>query len=415
MQASRPPGLRADVRCRPTARLPTIAGVFETFAATFPAHCAVVLGTNYRSTAPIVGASAAVIEQNKRRRPKRLAAAATGPAELVELCCCRTAECELAQLADAIGCLRDSGTPLASIAVLYRTRAVGAAVRTTLHGRGINAKAFHQAGGGGSVGGVVSRSGGSAERVLALLRLTARQRTDQPVTDPGLFKTVADPATCKHTVCPPPAVLAQVLAQAGGGGGGATLQQLAGRPGLSGLRPFVQMLGDLRRKCCGSALGCAADAVTTALNFVKLPPRRPASSSKGGEFVHDYETAELLKVAKAYTATHRREHAAIALGGGGGADPLGAHDLFGDPTAVGRARAAAGGQAVGGGGGSLLVGLLDAVALAAVDDEPIRAAKPLCGKAAGGKTADETDAVALSTVHKAKVRCAPAPPRLFPH
>ena len=99
-------------------------GVFGVFQRHVNGARAITLSQNYRSTRNIVQAATAVIKHNPGRVDKQVFTAAA-PGRKVELCECRNAHLEADWVVSRVLALQQQGTPLSSIAVLYRTHAVG--------------------------------------------------------------------------------------------------------------------------------------------------------------------------------------------------------------------------------------------------------------------------------------------------
>ena len=99
-------------------------GVFGVFQRHVTGARAITLSQNYRSTRNIVQAATAVIKHNPGRVDKQVFTDAA-PGRKVELCECRNAHLEADWVVSRVLALQQQGTPLSSIAVLYRTHAVG--------------------------------------------------------------------------------------------------------------------------------------------------------------------------------------------------------------------------------------------------------------------------------------------------
>jgi DNA helicase-2/ATP-dependent DNA helicase PcrA len=104
------------------------------FEQTYPGTRVVTLGRNYRSAEPILRAAAAVIENNQRRRPKRLSSE-VGRGEPVAVYLAGDEADEARFVADEIERLRGA-TSLGEVAVLYRVNAQSRSFETELVRRG---------------------------------------------------------------------------------------------------------------------------------------------------------------------------------------------------------------------------------------------------------------------------------------
>ena len=96
----------------------------------------VTLSQNYRSSKNIVDAATAVIKPNPHRIDKQVFTAAAAGAK-VELCECRNAALEADWVVTRLLELQAEGTPLSSVAILYRTHAVGREIYKALKDKSI--------------------------------------------------------------------------------------------------------------------------------------------------------------------------------------------------------------------------------------------------------------------------------------
>ena len=115
-----------------------IGNILE-FEEQFPGARLVMLGENFRSTAPILAAADALIRKNKRRKHKPLFTARQG-GERPILILCRDERHEAGVVVDWLRAQREEAagaTPWREMAVFYRTNALSRALEDALRGAGV--------------------------------------------------------------------------------------------------------------------------------------------------------------------------------------------------------------------------------------------------------------------------------------
>lgn len=399
----------------------------------------VVLSTNYRSTNVILEACAAVVGHNKQRRAKQVQGQNHGGARgtLVQVCNCRTIECEAAYVADQIVEYQRRGVPLSSIAVLHRIRSVGPSITKLLGARGVPYQ-LRASAGGGDGSGCASTSGDSvrgrlgsnstAGRAMALLRMLANPCSETQFTlvcNSEHYRKIGLANATRDVV--------MQIARAGSGhllDAARTLHHLPlESPAYAGLpqgtkRSLGEMLlsfETLRERA--SSMRSAADGLRYALDFVReVPaPGLPASSSISSSssrsrqhssgFAYDYQTSQLLKCAETYSTAARDIKPGGSVGTTGGS-------LFtaDDNTAVGLSGAETGLAESSATGMTLLREFIDHIADLEHEDAPLAVAS--AHESGGGhvgrgknnkrkhpgasSTPTSLGKVTVSTVHRAK-------------